>query len=87
MTELLAILAIGTAILVGYYLACEYGEGADAAYDAWATAVSIFYIIGSIFAILGGFVLFGVGMLVLFSYIAFTKGAATRDRVRSRIAS
>lgn len=84
---LLTVFAIGAGITTGYYIFVRFGSGgADAAYDAIALGSSIFWILAGIFAILGGFVLVGFVILIVFSYIAFAKGTATRDRVRSRIA-
>lgn len=85
--SLLAVFAIGAGLTTGYYIFVRYGTGgADAAYDAIALGSSIFWILAGIFAILGGFVVVGFVILGVFSYIAFSKGTATRDRVRSRIA-
>lgn len=85
--SLLAVFAIGAGLTTGYYIYVRFGSGgADAAYDAIALGSSIFWILAGIFLILGGFVLLGFLILIIFSYIAISKGTATRDRVRSRIA-
>lgn len=83
---LLSILAIGAALTVGYYLYVHYSGGADAAYDAIATGSAILWVLAGIFTVIGGFVLFGSLLIIVFSYIGFTKGEKTNQRLRSRIA-
>lgn len=87
MTEALTVLAIKASLLTGYWLYQRFGSGgADAAYDAIATASSVMWILAGIFSIMGGFVVIGGLIIVVFSYIAFSKGTATKQRVRQAIA-
>jgi len=87
MTATLTVLAIKASLLTGYWLYQRLGDdGADAAYDAVATASSALWILAGVFAVMGGFVLLGSAMIILFSYIAFSKGTKTKQRIRSRIA-
>lgn len=83
----LTVLAIKASLLMGYYLYQTYtSDGADAIYDAVATVSSALWVLAGIFAIMGGFVIPGSIMIIVFTYIALTKGSATGDRVRARIA-
>ena len=84
--SVLTLLAIKASLLTGYWLYTRYSEGANAAYDAVATASSILWVLAGIFAIMGGFVLFGSLLIVLFSYIGLSKGTKTSERLRARIA-
>lgn len=84
---LLASLAIVAGISAGYYFHLRFGSGgADAAYDAVALVSSFFWILTGMFLVLGGFVVIGVLILIIFSYIGISKGVNTRQRIRSRIA-
>lgn len=85
-TQTLAILAIKASLLLGYYLYQEYQGGADATYDAIATVSSVLWILAGIFAIIGGFVLFGSLLIIVFTYVGLSKGTQTKDRIRARIA-
>lgn len=82
----LAILAILASLTLGYYLYTQHAAGAGAAYDAIVTVSSILWVLAGIFAIMGGFVLFGALLIVLFSYIGLSKGTRTSERLRARIA-
>lgn len=82
----LAILAILASLTLGYYLYTQYASGANAAYDAVATVSSILWVLAGIFAIMGGFILFGSLLIVLFSYVGLSKGTETSERLRARIA-
>jgi UPF0716 family protein affecting phage T7 exclusion len=83
----LALLAIVAGLSGGYWAFKRFGTGgADAAYDGIALISSFFWIMAGIFAILGGFVALGLVLLVIFSYIGFSKGKKTKSRVRQRIA-
>lgn len=87
MTGTLALLAIVAAIGTGYYLFKRLGSGpANGTYDALATASAAFWVLAGVFAILGGFVFWGMVMIIVFSYIGLSKGTATKQRLRSRIA-
>lgn len=87
MSTALAILAIVAGLTGGYWAFQRFGTGgADAAYDGIALVSSIFWILAGIFAILGGFVALGIVLLLIFSYIGFSKGKKTKARVRQRIA-
>lgn len=83
----LTILAIKASLLMGYWLYKRYtSDGADAIYDAVATASSALWVLAGIFAIMGGFVIPGALLIIVFTYVGLTKGTATRNRVRARIA-
>lgn len=83
----LALLAILASLATGYWLFQSYGSGgANAAYDVIGLVSSIFWILAGIFAILGGFVLLGIFLLVVWSYIGLSKGKETKARFRRRIA-
>lgn len=83
----LTVIAIKASLLTGYYLYQSLGAGgANAAYDAIATVSSALWVLSGILAILGGFVLPGALLIIVFSYISLSKGAATKKRVRSQIA-
>lgn len=84
--EMLAVLAIGASLLLGYWLYLNFQGGADAAYDAIATASSVLWVLAGVFAIMGGFVLVGSALIIVFSYVGLSKGTKTSERVRSRIA-
>jgi len=87
MTGTLTVLAIKASLLTGYWVYQRFGSGgADAAYDAVATASAAMWILAGMFAVMGGFVVLGSLMIVVFSYIGFSKGTATKQRIRSRIA-
>lgn len=82
----IAVFAILAAIAGGIYAYKRLGEGpADAGYDAVATLSSILWIITGITLVAGGFVLAGVVVITLFTYIGTTKGTATGDRIRRRL--
>jgi len=85
MTETLTILAIKASLLTGYWLYTQYQGGANAVYDAIATISSAFWVLAGIFAIMGGFVLFGSVLIVIFSYVGLSKGSVTKRRLRRRI--
>lgn len=84
---LLAVFAIVGGISAGFWLHRRFGSGgADAAYDGLALISSFFWILTGIFLVLGGFVVPGVIVLVIFSYVGISKGINTKQRIRSRIA-
>lgn len=82
----LTFLAIKASLLLGYWLYKRFTGGADAIYDAIATASSILWVLAGIFAIMGGFVLLGSLLIIVFTYVGLTKGTATKNRIRARIA-
>ena len=87
MTELLVVFAIKASLLAGYYLYERFGKaGADGAYDAIATVSAAFWVLAGVFAIVGGFVVPGMILIIVFSYIGVSKGEATKRRLRSRFA-
>ena len=87
MTGTLTVLAIKASLLTGYWLYQRFtSDGADAIYDAVATASSVLWVLAGAFAIMGGFVIAGSALIILFTYVGLNKGTATRERVRARIA-
>jgi heme/copper-type cytochrome/quinol oxidase subunit 3 len=87
MSLALAVTAILASLFLGYWIFQSYGTGtADATYDAIAFLSATFWILAGIFAILGGMVLLGIVILVIFSYIWFSKGLQTKRRLRRRLA-
>lgn len=87
MGVLLTALAVLVSVSLGYYVFKEFGTGgADATYDAIALVSSTLWILAGIFLIVGGHVLIGSVLIVIFSYIAFSKGRTTERRARSWIA-
>lgn len=87
MSLALAFAAIVASVSLGYWIFKSYGTGtADATYDAIALVSATFWLLAGIFAILGGFVVLGILILVIASYIWFSKGKKTKTRLRSRIA-
>jgi predicted membrane protein len=86
-TIALTVFAVTGSVILGYWLYLRLGRGtADASYDAIATLSAAFWIMAGIFAIMGGFVLFGSLLIVVFSYIGISKGKNTERRLRSKIA-
>jgi len=87
MSLALAGTAILAALLVGYWLFLRLGTGtADATYDAIAFLSASLWILAGIFAILGGMVVLGLVILIVASYIWFSKGTQTKQRLRRRLA-
>lgn len=83
----LALAAIIASVSLGYWLFKTYGTGgADATYDVIALISATFWLLAGLFAILGGFVVLGIAILIIASYIWFSKGKKTKMRLRSRIA-
>lgn len=79
---------VTASLLAGYYIYRSRGQvGADATYDAFAAVSSVAYILTGIFLIIGGFYLIGSLMIIIFAYIALSKGERTGDRLRSRLSS
>ncbi|WP_255149784.1 hypothetical protein [Halorarius halobius] len=87
MSTVLAVLAIVGALLAGWYAYRRLGQGpADATYDAVGFLSATFWILAGVFAIVGGFVIIGIVILLIASYIWLAKGAATKKRLRKRVA-
>lgn len=87
MSLILAFAAVSGALFAGYWLFKSYGTGgADATYDVIAFISASFWLMAGFFAIIGGFVLLGIAILVIASYIWFSKGTKTKKRLRSRLA-
>lgn len=82
----LTVLLILASLTLGYWLYTQYAGGANAIYDAVATASAVLWVLAGIFAIMGGFVVPGAIMIVVFSYVGLSKGEATSERVRARLA-
>lgn len=87
MSALLAVLAIVAGLTAGWYAYKRLGSGpADATYDGIAFLSASFWLLAGFFAILGGLVWLGLGILIVASYIWLAKGSATKKRLRKRIA-
>lgn len=83
----MTVLAITASLLLGYWIYLRLGSGtADATYDAIGLISAVFWILAGIFAIMGGFVIVGSVIIIIASYIGFSKGKNTERRVRRRLA-
>lgn len=82
----ITVVAILASATLGYYLYSEYAGGANAIYDGVATASAALWVLAGIFAVMGGFVLPGMILIIIFTYVGLSKGSVTSDRLRARLA-
>lgn len=84
MIELLVL--AGLALTLGVYLAVNYSGTSDTLGDVLRVTSSVFWILSGVFAILGGFILLGFGLILVFTFVG--TGAALdlrKEAARKRI--
>lgn len=86
MSSGLTLLVIAATMLGGYWLYLNFAGGANAAYDAVATASAGLWVLAGVFAVMGGFVVVGGVLILLFTYVGLSKGSKTKERLQSRLA-
>lgn len=79
MSMTLAFIAISISFAIGYHLYQRRSGGSHALSDTLAVLSASFWILAGIFAIIGGYVVLGMGLIIIFSYIWLGKAARTRE--------